>query len=58
MIKENDRIRFIDQEMHRQYGVLLVFSIKGENATVGKGDYASLGQNIMTVKLAEIKLAE
>jgi hypothetical protein len=58
MIKENDRIRFIDEEMHEQYGVLLVFSIKGEFATVGKADYASFGQNIMTVKLAEIKSAE
>ena len=58
MIAQNDRVRFIDEEKDKQYGVLLVFNIKGDFATIGKGDYASLGQHLMTVKLTELKRAE
>lgn len=58
MITQNDRVRFIDEDKNKQFGVLLVFNIKGEYATIGKGDYTSLGQNLMTVKLTELKRAE
>jgi len=58
MLRENDRVRFVDEKMDKQFGVLIIFSIKGDIATIGKGDYASLGQNMMNVKLSEIKRAE
>ena len=58
MIQKNDRVRFVDKEKDDQYGVLLVFDTKGEYATIGKGDYASLGQNLMTVKQTELKREE
>lgn len=58
MIQKNDRVRFINKEKDDQYGVLLVFETKGEYATIGKGDYASLGQNLMTVKQSELKKEE
>lgn len=58
MIAQNDRVRFIDEDKNKQFGVLLVFNIKGDYATIGKGDFASLGQDLMTVKLIELKRAE
>jgi hypothetical protein len=58
MLREQDRVRFIDTEKDKQFGVLIIFNIKGDYATIGNGDYASLGQNLMTVKLTELKRAE
>jgi len=58
MLRENDRVRFVDVKMDKQFGVLIIFNIKGGIATIGKSDYASLGQNMINVKLSEIKLAE
>lgn len=57
MIRKNDRVKFIDETKEEQYGILLVFEIKGEYALIGKGDFKSLGQNLMTVKLNELKIA-
>jgi hypothetical protein len=58
MIQKNDRVKFIDKTKEEKYGVLLVFEVKGEYAFIGKGDFKSLGQNLMTVKLNELKKAE
>lgn len=58
MITKNDRVRFIDEEKNNQFGVLTVFEIKGEYATIAKGDYESFGQDLMNVKFTELKLAE
>jgi hypothetical protein len=58
MIIVNDRVRFIDKEKDKKYGVLLVFAIKGDIATLGSGDYATLGQKMCNVSLSEIKKAE
>jgi len=58
MFKEQDRVRFIDKEKDKQYGVLIIFNIKGEIATLGSGDYSTFGQNLCNAKLSELKLAE
>jgi hypothetical protein len=58
MLKENERVRFINEEKDKQFGILYIFSIKGEYATIGKGDYTTLGQNMINVKLTEIKRIE
>ena len=51
MFKEQDRVRFIDTEKDKQFGVLIIFNIKGDIATLGNGDYANLGQNMCNAKL-------
>jgi hypothetical protein len=48
-------VRFIDDEKNTEYGVLIVFNIKGEYAIIGSGAYETLGQNLMTILLTEIK---
>jgi hypothetical protein len=58
MFKVNDRVRFIDTEKDKQFGVLIIFNIKGDIATLGSVDYASLGQNMCNAKLTELKKAE
>jgi len=58
MFKEQDRVRFIDTEKDKQFGVLIIFNITGDIATLGSGDYASLGQNMCNAKLSELKPAE
>ncbi|MGC4103633.1 hypothetical protein [Ferruginibacter sp.] len=58
MLKQNDRVRFKDAEKDSQYGVLVIFSIKGQYATIGNGSYEAMSQNMMTVLLAELKPAE
>lgn len=58
MFNKNDRVRFIDEEKNMQFGVLLIFNIKGDYAMIGKGDYESYGQDLMTIKLTELKRAE
>jgi len=58
MFKEQDRVRFIYTEKDKQFGVLIIFNITGDIATLGSGDYASLGQNMCNAKLSELKRAE
>ena len=58
MFKEQDRVRFIDTEKDKQFGVLIIFNIKSDIATLGSGDYANLGQNMCNAKLTELKRAE
>jgi len=58
MFNEQDRVRFIDTEKDKQFGVLIIFNITGDIATLGSGDYASLGQNMCNSKLSELKRAE
>ena len=58
MIRENNRVRFIDKEKDKIYGILSVFSINGEFVTIGKGDYTSLGKDLMSVNITDLKLAE
>jgi len=58
MFKEQDRVRFKDKEKDKQYGVLIIFNIKGDIATLGGGDYETLGQNMCNAKLSDIKRAE
>lgn len=58
MFKINDRVRFIDTEKDKQFGILIIFIIKGDIATLGSGDYATLGQNMCNAKLSELKKAE
>ncbi len=55
MIRPNDRVRFVDNEKDKKYGVLTVFSVKNGFALVAKGDYANLGDHKMTVELVELK---
>jgi len=43
MLKNGDRVRFIDAEKDKQFGVLIIFKIKGDIATLGSGHYATLG---------------
>ena len=38
--------------------VLIIFNIKGDIATLGGGDYETLGQNMCNAKLSDIKRAE
>ena len=54
-MKKNDRVRFIDEKKHKQYGILQVFEIKGEFVLLTTGDYMNIGQPPITVNLAEIK---
>jgi len=58
MLKKGDRVRFIDAEKDKQFGVLIIFNIKDDIATLGSGDYATLGQNMCNAKLTELKRAE
>lgn len=58
MFKEQDRVRFIDAEKDEQFGVLIIFNITGDIATLASGDYATLGQNRCNAKLSELKPAE
>jgi hypothetical protein len=58
MFQEQDRVRFKDKEKDKQYGILIILNIKGDIATLGSGDYATLGQNMCNAKLTEIKRAE
>jgi hypothetical protein len=57
MIKEKSKVRFIDSVKHEKYGVLLVFNLKNGFATIGKGDFESYGQHLMTVLINELTLA-
>ncbi|HRP53685.1 MAG TPA: hypothetical protein PLI97_09280 [Fluviicola sp.] len=57
MIKENSKVRFIDDVKHEKYGILLVFNLKNGFATIGKGDFESYGQHLMTVPINELMLA-
>ena len=58
MFQLNDRVRFIDEEKNKQYGIFLVFAIKGNYVTIGKGDYTSLGQDLITVEKIEIEIVK
>lgn len=58
MLKKQDRVRFIDKEKDKQYGVLIIFNIKGDTAMLGSGDYASFGDKLCNAKLSELKKAE
>lgn len=58
MLKLNDRVRFIDSDKDKQYGVLIILDIKNNIATCGSGDYATLGQNMCNAKLDELKSAD
>lgn len=58
MLEKNDRVRFVDEKKNNQFGVLIIFRIEGDIATIGSGDYYSLGQNLMSVNLSEIKREE
>ena len=58
MLKENDRVKFIDNERDKQFGILIIFKITGDIATCGSGDYTNLGQNMCNARLSELKLAE
>jgi hypothetical protein len=51
-------VRFIDPDKDKQFGVLIIFNIKGDIATLGSGDYSTLGQNMCNAKLTELKYAE
>jgi len=56
--KEKDRIRFIDSEKNKEFGVLVILSIKHETITVASLNYEDLGKKPMNVKENEIQLAE
>jgi len=58
MFKEQDRVRFIDTEKDKQFGILIILNIKGDIATLGSGDYATLGQSMCNAKLSELKRAK
>lgn len=58
MFKQGDRVRFINPNQDNKYGVLIIFNIKGDIATLGSGDYSTLGQNMCNAKLTELKHAE
>ena len=46
-------VRFEDENMDNQFGGLIIFNIKGDIATIGKGDYAWLGQSMLNVNLSK-----
>lgn len=58
MLQVNDRVRFIDSEKDKQFGIIVIFNITGDIATCFSGDYATLGQNKCNAKLSELKKAE
>jgi hypothetical protein len=58
MFKEQDRVRFIDPDKDKQFGILIIFNITGDIATIGSGDYSTIGQNMCNSKLTELKYAD
>jgi hypothetical protein len=58
MLKEQDRVRFIDSEKDKELGILIIFKIKGDIATLGNGEYETFGQKMCNVKLSELRRAE
>ncbi|HPD59975.1 MAG TPA: hypothetical protein PLL29_08185 [Paludibacteraceae bacterium] len=57
MFKEQDRVRFIDAEKDKQFGVLTIQNIKGRTVTFIIGD-PYLAQGIDNADISELKLAE
>lgn len=58
MLKVNDRVHFKDREMNETYGILIILDIKGEIATLTKGDYSNFGSHNCNAKLTEIEKSE
>jgi len=46
---ENDRVWFAGKKMNKQFGVFILFSLKEDITTIGKDDFALLGQSMMNV---------
>jgi hypothetical protein len=57
MLKEQDRVRFIDVEKDKQFGVLTIQNITGRTVTFIIGD-PYLPQGIANADISELKLAE
>ncbi len=58
MLKIGDRVRFIDSEKDKQYGVLVVINVKGQFVTCGNGDGRTYGAGLCTVHMNELKKSE
>jgi len=58
MLKETDRVRFIDERKDKLYGVLIILNIKNDIATLTSGDYATFGQSTLNAKISELKKAD
>lgn len=58
MLNEQDRVRFIDLDKDKEFGVLIIFKIKDDIATLGNGEYETFGQKMCNAKLSELKRAE
>lgn len=56
MITKNSRVRHINPETDRVYGVMEVWEIKNGYATCRYGDFSNLG--VVTFPLSELKLAK
>ncbi|MDB5228280.1 MAG: hypothetical protein JWN78_2473 [Bacteroidota bacterium] len=53
MIHVNNRVRHIDKELDKLYGILQVWELKGEYATCRYGDFHNF--NIVTLNVSDIK---
>ena len=56
MFREKDRVRFIDVVKNDHFGVLIIYTIKGDTAVLVYGDFS--GQIICNAQLSELKYAE
>lgn len=57
MLVVNDRVRLIDENLDKQYGIMSILSIKNGYATCANLDYAKFGQIIGTFLLTDLKIA-
>jgi hypothetical protein len=57
MFQEQDRVRFIDAEKDKQFGVLIIQNIKGQTVTFIIGD-PYLAQGMDNADISELKRAE
>ena len=56
MFQKGDRVRHINEQIDKQYGIMEVWDIKNGYATCRYGDYSSLG--VVTFSMTELKRAD
>lgn len=56
MITKQSRVRHIDPEQDKKYGIMEVWEIKNGNATCRYGDYANF--TIATFPISELRLSD
>lgn len=58
ILRINDKVRHKDDNIDKKHGIMTILEIKGEYAICANLDFSTLGSQIETYLLKNLKLAE